>query len=182
MLTYCSPPGYGAAIFTLWGRENGHHFPDDIFRYICSNENVWISIKISLKFIPINSVLVLVQIMTWHRTGDNPLLEPITASFAEGYVRYSASMSLMCITLDMYSSSHISSYFSFTHNTSTQPYRPDPIIISIYVAATWFPSSYAGEKVDCSRNSNMIIICCQWRPYIMNIKFNVDINNTTVGC
>ena len=42
---------------------NGRHFPDDIFKCIFLNENVSISIKISLKFIPkgqINNIPVLV--------------------------------------------------------------------------------------------------------------------------
>ena len=39
-------------IKTLRQRQNGHHFPDDIFIFILLNENVWISVKISLKFVP----------------------------------------------------------------------------------------------------------------------------------
>ena len=42
------------------------------------NENVSISIKISLKFVlkgPINKVPALVQIMAWRRPGDKPLSE-----------------------------------------------------------------------------------------------------------
>ena len=42
---------------------NGRHFPDDIFKCIFLNENVFISIKISLKFVPkgqINNILALV--------------------------------------------------------------------------------------------------------------------------
>ena len=44
------------------------------------HENVWISIKISLKFITkdqINNIPPLVQIMAWRRPGDKPLSEPI---------------------------------------------------------------------------------------------------------
>ena len=44
------------------------------------NENVWIPIKISLKFIikgPINNIPALVQIMAWCRSGDKPLSEPM---------------------------------------------------------------------------------------------------------
>ena len=37
---------------TLGPRQNGRHFADDIFKCIFWNENVWISIKISLKFVP----------------------------------------------------------------------------------------------------------------------------------
>ena len=33
-------------------RQNGHHFPDGIFRCIFINENVWTLIKISLMFAP----------------------------------------------------------------------------------------------------------------------------------
>ena len=45
---------------------------DDIFNRILLNENVWISIKISLKFVPngpIDNKPVLVKLMAWHRTG-----------------------------------------------------------------------------------------------------------------
>ena len=44
-------------------RQDGRHFPDDIFKCIVLNENVLISIKISLKFVPkgqINNIPVLV--------------------------------------------------------------------------------------------------------------------------
>ena len=37
---------------TLRPRQNGCRFPDNIFKYIFFNENVWISLKISLKFVP----------------------------------------------------------------------------------------------------------------------------------
>ena len=39
-------------INTLRLRQNGRHFPNDIFKFIFLNENVLISIKISLKFVP----------------------------------------------------------------------------------------------------------------------------------
>ena len=37
---------------TLRPRQNGRHFPDDIFKCIFVNKNTWIFIKISLKFVP----------------------------------------------------------------------------------------------------------------------------------
>ena len=37
---------------TLRPRQNGPNFADYIFKHIIMNENVWISIKISLKFVP----------------------------------------------------------------------------------------------------------------------------------
>ena len=48
---------------TLRPRQNGRHFPDDILKCIFLNENVLISIKISLKFVPkgqINNIPALV--------------------------------------------------------------------------------------------------------------------------
>ena len=62
---------------TLRPRQDGRHFADDIFKCI---ENVWISINISLKFIPkvpIHNIPAFVQIMAWCQPGDQPLSEPI---------------------------------------------------------------------------------------------------------
>ena len=66
----------------LMPRQNGRHFPDDIFKWIFLNENVWILINISLKFVPwgpIKNILTLVQVMAWRRPGDKPLSEPMLA-------------------------------------------------------------------------------------------------------
>ena len=63
---------------TLKPRRNEQHFADDIFKRIFVNENVWISITISLNLVPkgpINNILALVQIMAWRRPGDKPLSE-----------------------------------------------------------------------------------------------------------
>ena len=63
---------------TLRPRRNGQHFPDNIFKHIFFNENVWISIKSSLKFVPkgpINNIALLVQIMACRLVGAKPLSE-----------------------------------------------------------------------------------------------------------
>ena len=63
-------------------RQNGRHFADDTFKSIFFNENVIISIKFSLKFVPngpINNIPALAQIMAWRRPGDNPLSEAMMA-------------------------------------------------------------------------------------------------------
>ena len=68
---------------TLRQRQHGRHFADDTFKCIFLNENVWIPIKISLKFVlkgPINNIPALFQIMAWRRPGDKPLSEPIMVS------------------------------------------------------------------------------------------------------
>ena len=73
---YCS-------VNTLRPRQNGRHFADGTFNRIFVNENVRISIKFSLKFVPkgpINNIPALVQIMAWRRPGDKPLSEPVMVS------------------------------------------------------------------------------------------------------
>ena len=70
-------------INTLRPRQNGHHFTDDIFKHIFLNGNVWISINISLRFVPmrpIDNIPALVRIMAWRRPGDKPLSEPMMVS------------------------------------------------------------------------------------------------------
>ena len=65
---------------TLRLRQNGHNFPGDVFKCIFLNENVWISLRISLKFVPkvpINNIPTLVQITAWRRSGNKPFSEPI---------------------------------------------------------------------------------------------------------
>ena len=70
-------------INTLRKTRNEQHFADDIFKRIFFNENVWILIKISQKFVPkgsIHNIPALVQIMAWRRPGDKPLSEPMMVS------------------------------------------------------------------------------------------------------
>ena len=81
---------------TFRPRQNGRHFPDDSFKWIFLNENVWISIEVSLKFVPkgpINNIPALVQIMAWRRPGDKPLSEPMIVSLLTHNMPHSASMS-----------------------------------------------------------------------------------------
>ena len=57
---------------TLRPIQNGCHFPDDIFKCVFLNGNVWISIRISLNFVsevPIDNEPSLLQMMAWSRPG-----------------------------------------------------------------------------------------------------------------
>ena len=68
---------------TFRPRQDGRHFQDDVFKWIFLNENVWISVEVLLKFVPmvpINNIVALVQIMAWRRSGDKPLSEPMMAN------------------------------------------------------------------------------------------------------
>ena len=67
-----------SCINTLRPRKNGCNYPDSIFKCIFLNENCWILMKISSKFVPqgpINNIQALVKIMAWHRSGVKPLSE-----------------------------------------------------------------------------------------------------------
>ena len=61
-------------INSLRPRQNGSHFADDVLKRIFMNENVWISLKTSLKFapkVPINNIPALVL------AGATPLSGPV---------------------------------------------------------------------------------------------------------
>ena len=63
---------------------------------IILNENLWISIKIALKFIPkgpVNDITALFQIMAWYLPGGKPLPKPMTVYSTDAYIRHLASMS-----------------------------------------------------------------------------------------
>ena len=65
-------------VHILRPRQHGRHFPDDSFISIFVNENIWISINISLRFaskVPINHIPALIRIMAWRRPGAKPLSE-----------------------------------------------------------------------------------------------------------
>ena len=57
----------------------------------------WMNLsRLSLNFVlkvRIDNIPAMVQIMTWFRTGDKPLSEPMMAYVGKAYMRHSASMS-----------------------------------------------------------------------------------------
>ena len=70
---------------TLRARQNARHFPDVIFKCILLNENIFISIKNSLKFVPmcpINNITALVQTTSHHLNQWWLVYRCIYASFS----------------------------------------------------------------------------------------------------
>ena len=51
-------------------RQNGRHFPDDIFKYIFLSENVWIFVKMSLKFVPQGQLTIFKHWFRWSLDAD----------------------------------------------------------------------------------------------------------------
>ena len=63
-------------------KRNGRHFTDNIFKCISFNEDTWILINVTLKFVAegqINSIPALVQIVAWRQPGNKPLFELMMA-------------------------------------------------------------------------------------------------------
>ena len=63
---------------------------DNIFKSIF-NESVWISITISLKFIPkapSDYKSALAQVKGWYRTGEKPLPESMLTQFTDADIRH----------------------------------------------------------------------------------------------
>ena len=117
---------------TLRPRQNGRRFADNTFKRIFLNENVRISIKISLKFVPkcpINNIPALVQIMAWRRPGDKPLFEP----------RMESLLTHICVTRPQWvkSLSHTEQrHASICRKLS---FQMNPSLFSI---GKWFPILY----------------------------------------
>ena len=85
LMDYKLPPSNGLiyCFNSLRPGLNRRPFADDIFKCIFLNENAWISLEISLKFVrkvQIDNIPALVQIMAWRRPGDKPLSEPMMVS------------------------------------------------------------------------------------------------------
>ena len=99
-------------INTLRPRQNGRHFQDDIFKCIFSNENVWISLKNSMKVLPkvrIYNVPALVQIMYCRRPGDKPLSETMMVSL----------LTHTCVTRPQWVKSNGNAYFAMLKSLSS---------------------------------------------------------------
>ena len=65
---------------TMGPRQNDYHFTDSPFKCMFLNGDNYISIIISLKFVPkgpINHITALVQIMAWRLPGAKRFSEPV---------------------------------------------------------------------------------------------------------
>ena len=96
------PSGYPVintthAHLTHWGhlrpRQNRHHFPDDILKWIFLNEKAWISIKISLKFVPKGQINSFGSDNGLALTRWQTVIGTNYCWITDAYMRHSASMS-----------------------------------------------------------------------------------------
>ena len=104
---------------------NGCHFPDDLFKWTSLNENVWILIKISFKFVPkgpVRNIPPLVQIMAWRRPGDKPLSEPMMVLFTDTYITQ-PQWFVSCVSSDRSPLANI----TLSHHNAPCPKYPSPV-------------------------------------------------------
>ena len=134
---------------TLRPRQNGRRFADDTFKRIFLNENVRISMKISLKFVPkgpINNVPALIQIMAWRRSGDKPLSEPMMVSL----------LTHICVTrpqwVDYNSSWRKSRFHTIEHTTFCGGYMYDFVVVMGSIS-WWFYHQLSAKS--CYRLSHI---------------------------
>ena len=136
------------ALNTLRTRQNGRLFADNIFQRMFFNQNVWISITISLKFVPkgpINNIPTLVQIMAWRRSGNKPLSESMLVSlpmhicvtWPQTAVGHQQPQCWLLIAISSYIYITILSMLSFIPwNQATWPMRYHTILKHSWVLAT----------------------------------------------
>ena len=126
---------------TLRPTQNGRHFPDDIFKCIFFNENVWISIKISLTFVPkgpINNIPALFQIMAWRRPVGKPLSEPMMVNL----------LTHLCVTRPL--RLRVSSQISWDVEMADTTVKPLASICSSVYIISFVMQTYAINRNDIS--------------------------------
>ena len=83
-------------INSSFAEQNGRHFADDNFECIFEKEKLWISIQMSMNFVPKSSIdnkSLLFKVMVWCQTGGKPLPEPMLAQFTDVYMWHKGKMS-----------------------------------------------------------------------------------------
>ena len=107
-------------------RQNGLRFADDTFKRIFLNENVRVSVKISLKFVPkgpINNIPAWVQIMAWRRSGDKPLSEPMVVSLLKH----------ICVTRPQWVNTHSRVWYFVCVMLCDHEYQPIKLSVELWI-------------------------------------------------
>ena len=141
-----------------WGRDkiDAISLPT-FFKSSFLNENIWITIKLSLKFvlrIPINNIPALVQLMSWCQPGYKPLSEPMMVRLSPHIcvIRHSASMSehFKC---------QISEASFMTSCGDQKSWQPVKLLWRKHVwfcchhCACWWPCTFRWQDI-CRHNNN----------------------------
>ena len=134
----------GTLFNTMSPRQNGRHFPNDIFKCIFLNENVYISFKISLTFVPkgpVNNIPALVQIMACRRPGDKSLTEPMMVSLLT-HICVTRPCCVIAVGFELFYLWGQQMWFHTYQNykTSTNFFSVEGIFLMISIETNWFKS------------------------------------------
>ena len=127
---------------TLRLRQNCCKFPDNIFKCIFLNENVWISIEISLKYVIkdlINNIPASVQIMAWHQPGYKSLSKPMMVSL----------LTHICITRTQWFNHHPLGEIFVSDKCGLLPWSVVGSKCSHPSPFYWWPGAWVTEKFPC---------------------------------
>ena len=141
-------------------RQNRCNSADSIFKCISLNKNALILLTISLTFVSkvqINNIPGLVQIMACCRPGNEPLSEPMVASFLTHIcMTWLQWVNYPCITSDM----------SLKHNSSVSIRQSSDI--KCETSHPKLKQKYCHVEeifvAGCTENDNFL--CSQWRKIL----------------
>ena len=122
---------YCVYINSLRPRQNGSLFTEDTFKRIFLNENIRISNKNSLKFVPkglINNIPALVLIMAWRRPGDKPLSESMLVR----------SLTHICLTRHQWVKRLTTSLVEWQHFRQSTNMLTWLMAVLVFITRTWF--------------------------------------------
>ena len=160
-------------INSLRPRQNGRLFADDTFKRIFLNENIRISTRNSLKFVPkglINKIPALVLIMAWRRPGDKPLSEPMVVSLPTHIcvTRPQWVKACMCsfvngwLTIDIVSSVTLNTSLQIEAPHSSAWWRHQMETFSALLALCAGNSPVNSPHKGQWRGSSMFSLICAW--------------------
>ena len=155
----------GLGVNTLRPRQNGRPYGDEILKSIFLNENVWIPIKISLKFVPkgpVNNIPALVQIMGWRHPGGKPLSEPVMVSLPTHvwvtrpqWVNSNHCRSCRFVDIRCASVAHLTHLFWFVLHYCTSP------TTLLFYISLWIVIHYTGTLFCIERVLHESLLNCR---------------------
>ena len=134
--------------------RNGRHFADDTFNCIFVNENIWMSIRISLQFVskgPINNIPAMVLIMAWRLPGDKPLSEPIMAR----------SLTHVCVTRPPWVNTSRQCYIYHLMYCRMFGVFPEEVVFTYWKAPCYLPAEWKLEAAYI-KGHHFTSQCIRW--------------------
>ena len=147
-------------------KEAGHHFTDNIFKCFFLNENLWISINISLKFVlegQSNNIPSLIQIMACADQATSHYLNQwwlrlvthIYTSLGLNELRQGYHVFNVILNFSLGNVKHICIFHHFSTLKWHRLFRPfpleinNPFILHIQYHGCWYPDETRSQEISC---------------------------------